>query len=86
MDEPPAKYLNTAIFGFFLAFILTPFSVLGYIFVFTILATEIFYHFYCEEALCYPTRMFIILITVFGRLLGEVFWAFVARQGFKAVG
>jgi hypothetical protein len=69
-----AFYLNAAIFGFVFSFVMAPFSALGYIFVFTMVATEIFYHITCSEAQCFPTRMFIILLTVFGRLLGEFFW------------
>jgi len=83
VESSSARYLDTAILGFLFAFITTPFSAIGLVFVFTMIALECFYHVYCSEELCFPTRMFIILLTVFGRLLGEIFWPFVIFQGSK---
>ncbi len=76
-----ASYLNTAILAFLIAFMTTPFSAVGLVFVFTIIGLECITHIAYEEELCFPTRMFIILVTVLGRVVGELFWKFLIRQG-----
>lgn len=81
----PSVYLDEAILGFFLGFLFTPFAGIGYMLVFVIVALEIFTLFYYATPRCYPTRMFVILVTVFGRLLGEVFWTFLAHKGLKTL-
>jgi len=77
----PSVFLNEAIFAFLISFLLTPFSTVGYLFVFTLIALEIFTLFYYAEPRCYPTRMFVIFVTVFGRLIGEVCWNLILHHG-----
>ncbi len=79
------SYLDEAIFGFLFSFILTPFGLIGYFLVIYLVIYEVFVHVTCSDPLCYSTRLFVILSTLLGRFLGELFWPPVVSLGYQAI-
>ena len=73
-----------ALFGFFLAFMITPFGEFGYFFLGIVVLWEIFVHYnYWTSPIWYPYRMYVILMTIFGRFLGELAWPWILTRPFK---
>jgi len=79
------SYLDEAIFGFIFNFILTPFGLLGYLVVIYLVAYEVFIQVTCNESVCLPNRLFVILFTLLGRFVGELVWPPLTSLGYRAL-
>jgi hypothetical protein len=71
------------VLAFLLGFILSPFQHMALLFIGTIIIYEMFIQLRSTDPICFTTRMFIILMTVFGRLLGELFFTVLCNIGHK---
>lgn len=78
--------MGQAVFGFLSSFLLTPFGALGYIFVAFILFYEVIYELMCSSPVCYYDRVLVILVTIIGRLVGEILWGLVLSIDFRIPG
>lgn len=73
---------NEATLGFLISFVLTPFQVLSYAFILSIVILEVFKCCSCSFY-CFVDRMFVIMFTFFGKFLGEVFWYFICYKALE---
>lgn len=70
--------VGPALFGFFAAFMITPFGDFGYSFFAFLVLWEIVVHaVYWNSPVWYPYRIFCVLMTIFGRFLGELSWPWI---------
>ena len=76
--------LVESLFAFIASFLIAPFSVIGYLFVLTLVIVEVFAHVRSDTPLL-SARLFIIISTVLGRWIGELFWPFVIMKGRSAL-